>query len=338
MIESEAFAVLGPSVKKIPTNVITGFLGVGKTTTIRHLLRTKPADERWAVLVNEFGEVGIDGALLSADGSLVAEVAGGCICCKVRTLSRLEIIHLIEHHQPDRIIIEPTGLALPKQIIKMLSTDEFVARLDLQALVCLVDPFFFTDEQLLRTEAFANQISMADVVLATKADIFLPEHLAAFEAYVNHMTPAKQYVSSIKNGEVDWRVLTYPHLHTRALSAVGQHTAAATKPEVRELPEADAEGVVRLENRADFGHSCGWIFTADWQFSLSKLLYLYEQLEVPRVKGLFATCDGWVTINKMRETVTCTPLAAAADSRLEMIALDSVDWDEIDQQVRACRH
>ena len=66
---------------RIPTNLITGFLGVGKTTAIRHLISQKPPDERWAVLVNEFGEVGIDGAIIEAagtDGVSVSEIAGGC--------------------------------------------------------------------------------------------------------------------------------------------------------------------------------------------------------------------------------------------------------------------
>ena len=68
--------------KRIPTNVVTGFLGVGKTTAIKHLLKTKPADEQWAVLVNEFGEMGIDGALLQADDNMVTQVAGGAPAAK----------------------------------------------------------------------------------------------------------------------------------------------------------------------------------------------------------------------------------------------------------------
>ncbi len=63
------------------TNLITGFLGSGKTTSILHLLAHKPANEKWAVLVNEFGEVGIDGALLAESGALLKEISGGCMCC-----------------------------------------------------------------------------------------------------------------------------------------------------------------------------------------------------------------------------------------------------------------
>ena len=73
-------------IKNVPTNIITGFLGVGKTSAIVHLLQSKPDDERWAILVNEFGEIGVDGALLQGQsteelGVFIREVPGGCMCC-----------------------------------------------------------------------------------------------------------------------------------------------------------------------------------------------------------------------------------------------------------------
>lgn len=69
---------------RVPTNILTGFLGVGKTTTILNLLKNKPENENWAVLVNEFGEIGIDGALMTDQGALIKEVPGGCMCCTAR--------------------------------------------------------------------------------------------------------------------------------------------------------------------------------------------------------------------------------------------------------------
>ena len=79
--------------KRIPTNIITGFLGVGKTTTILQLLKDKPEGEKWAVLVNEFGEIGIDGAILSDQGALIKEVPGGCMCCTAGVPMSVGITH-----------------------------------------------------------------------------------------------------------------------------------------------------------------------------------------------------------------------------------------------------
>ena len=88
---------------RIPTNLITGFLGVGKTTAIRHLIRQKPAEERWAVLVNEFGDVGIDGAIIEAAGErrhFVSEIAGGCFCLFVGRSDRIHVDRIDSRNKP----------------------------------------------------------------------------------------------------------------------------------------------------------------------------------------------------------------------------------------------
>ena len=99
----------------IPTNIITGFLGAGKTSAILHLLRSKPADERWAVLVNEFGEIGVDGSLLEGRHSeeqqvYIREVPGGCMCCTSGLPMQIALNQLLTKSRPHRLLIEPTGL------------------------------------------------------------------------------------------------------------------------------------------------------------------------------------------------------------------------------------
>nr|CBX70012.1 hypothetical protein YEW_IU38090 [Yersinia enterocolitica W22703] len=91
------------------TNLITGFLGCGKTTTIRHLLSQKPEHEKWAVLVNEFGEIGIDGALLADSGAVLKEIPGGCMCCVNGFPMQVGLNMLLQQAKPDRLLIEPTG-------------------------------------------------------------------------------------------------------------------------------------------------------------------------------------------------------------------------------------
>ena len=97
------------SAARIPVNLITGFLGVGKTTAVRHLLAQRPAAETWGVLVNEFGEIGVDGSLLAGQGAPVQEVAGGCLCCVAAPAFTTGLNRLIREHRPDRILIEPSG-------------------------------------------------------------------------------------------------------------------------------------------------------------------------------------------------------------------------------------
>lgn len=93
----------------IPTHVIAGPLGAGKTSLIRHLLAQRPANERWAVLINEFGQIGLDAALLTqaGDGIALGEVAGGCLCCVNSAPFQIGLGRLLRKARPDRLFIEP---------------------------------------------------------------------------------------------------------------------------------------------------------------------------------------------------------------------------------------
>ena len=128
--------------KRIPTNIITGFLGAGKTTSILSLLARKPENEKWAVLINEFGNVGVDGAILDQQGAIVKEVPGGCMCC-VTGLPMSVGINALLAQKPDRLLLEPTGLGHPKEVINKLTSDIYQNYIDLKATITVVDPRHF---------------------------------------------------------------------------------------------------------------------------------------------------------------------------------------------------
>ncbi len=325
--------------REIPTNIVTGFLGAGKTTAIRYLLQTKPAAQKWAVLVNEFGEVGIDGALLNADGIAVKEVPGGCMCCAAGLPSRLALNQLIHAHKPDRLIIEPTGLAHPGQVLAQFCGDEYAGVLDMRALICLVDPWCCSDPQFMSLPAFKQQIALADILVASKADIAEPAHLQQFQQFAGTLSPPKARVAQIAAGALPWRWLDAPHAAGRATANVTHvHRTHAGQQPVNVKPvEFDRQGVARVENAAEFGASSGWRFSASWRFDSGSLMALFRQLQIPRIKGVFATEKGWLTINKMRAVISQQVIAAAAESRVEMIALEAAPWQAVDRQLRACR-
>ena len=108
--------------QNIPTHLIGGPLGAGKTSLIRHLLGQRPASERWAVLINEFGQIGLDAALLSTDdqGISLGEVAGGCLCCVNGAPFQVGLGRLLRKARPDRLFIEPSGLGHPAQLLAQL--------------------------------------------------------------------------------------------------------------------------------------------------------------------------------------------------------------------------
>ncbi len=322
--------------QNIPTNIITGFLGVGKTTAIRHLLQTKPEGEKWAVLVNEFGKVGIDGALLNADGIAVKEVPGGCMCCAVGVPSRVALNHLIREQNPDRLLIEPTGLAHPKQVLEQFSGKAYKGVLDIRAVVCLVDPWCTSDPQFMSLPAFRDQVTMADVLVATKADVAEAEHLQQFWAFAGQLSPPKAKIAEVALGKVDWQWLDIPRGSAGKAPAVVEHHHHEKDVTIETSRASfDSEGVMRVENAAEFGFSCGWRFSGDWCFDAGKLRALFDALAVPRVKGVFHTREGWLIVNKMRETVSWEWIDNAEESRVEIIHLEAVDWLAIDRQLRA---
>src|SRR5215212_810768 len=156
----------------IPTNLITGFLGVGKTTAVVDLLRRKPAGSRWAVLVNEYGDVSIDGALIEGagpEGVSVQEVAGGCVCCASAPYLPVALHFLLLDAKPERLLIETTGLGHPARLLDMLRRD-YADRLDVRATLGLVDPADFANPAMRDNRVFLEQIQLADVLVLNKLD------------------------------------------------------------------------------------------------------------------------------------------------------------------------
>lgn len=219
---------------KIPVTVITGFLGAGKTTLIRHLM-ANPEGRKLAVLVNEFGTVGVDGEILRqcADENCpdenIVELANGCICCTVAD----EFIPTIEALmarpvRPDHILIETSGLALPKPLLKAfdwpairskITVDGVIAVADAEAVaagrfapdVAAVDAQRQADDSIDHetplSEVFEDQIACADIVLLSKADLAGAEGLATARALIEAELPRKLPILPLTEGVIDPKVI-----------------------------------------------------------------------------------------------------------------------------------
>lgn len=198
------------------TNLITGFLGSGKTTSILHLLAQKPADEKWAVLVNEFGEVGIDGALLADSGALLKEIPGGCMCCVNGLPMQVGLNTLLRQGKPDRLLIEPTGLGHPKQILDILTAAVYEPWIDLRATLCILDPRQLLDEKAVNNDNFRDQLAAADIIVANKSDRETPESAQAFVDWWQRWGGDRRQVSATQ-GNIDLALLDEPRRNTAPL-------------------------------------------------------------------------------------------------------------------------
>jgi cobalamin biosynthesis protein CobW len=219
---------------KVPTTVITGFLGAGKTTLIRHLLQTARG-RRLALVINEFGDVGVDGELVKGCNDEacpeddIVELANGCICCTVAddflpTMQKL----LDRPNPPEHIIIETSGLALPKPLVKAFQWPDIRARATVDGVVALIDADavaagrFAADEAALAAaraadpsldhdspleELFEDQLGCADLVVLNKADLVEAATLTEVERDIGAGTRAGVRILRASHGAVDAAVL-----------------------------------------------------------------------------------------------------------------------------------
>ena len=338
-----------PAAKKlIPANIITGFLGVGKTTAITHLLKHKPAHEVWSVLVNEFGEIGIDGALLKDTNAHIREVPGGCICCVAGLPMKMALNMLIARTKPDRIIIEPTGLGHPEEIINTLTGEYYDTVLDLRATITLVDPRKLADSRYTGNATFKDQIAVADVLIANKIDLCSPHDRANFDDLVAGFVPPKQAAFAVEQGALQLAWLDYSR-KAHALSHPGLHAAA--KPNrlspQRELYNAaislpQGQDFLRRENSGQGYYSCGWMFQPAIRFDFNQLFGWMTGLPVVRAKAVMNTDQGIYMFNAEDGVLSVKPLMMDGepellDSRIELIDNQPLAADDLEQTLLAYR-
>jgi len=177
------------SSEKVPVTVLTGYLGAGKTTLLNRIL-SEPHGKKYAVIVNEFGEIGIDNDLVVGVDEEIFEMNNGCICCTVRgDLMRILDGLMRRERKFDAIIVETTGLADPAPVAQTFFMDENVGRkTKLDAVVTVADAKWLS-ERLKDAPEAKNQIAFADVILINKTDLVSPDELSDVEARIRGINP-----------------------------------------------------------------------------------------------------------------------------------------------------
>jgi len=344
-----------PVPEKVPTNIITGFLGTGKTTAINHLLQTKPNDERWAILVNEFGQVGLDEALIpDQDGLFIKELAGGCVCCALGPALTINLAMLLRRAKPHRLLIEPTGLGHPSGIVDTLKGISFCDVIDLRSVICLLDPGVLEHPQIMTHETFSDQLTLADVIVLNKCDLRPAELVQEAERRSRALFPPKQSVVRTEYGVFPAELLDlvcneqleqvfpgqppqqHAHAHSHGHSHAHDHDHSDVHDQAVQVQPQPGQPV-NLTGHNDGYYSSGWVFHVDDRFDLTRVTQWLDKISgAVRIKAALQGSERWISYNRVGSDSTTQSLAWRRDSRIEIISTSEPQLDAQRNALLAC--
>jgi G3E family GTPase len=304
---------------KIPVHVLSGFLGVGKTTAVKDLLARRADRERIAVVVNEFGTLGVDGALLSDCAScILKEVPGGCVCCTAMADLEASLEEVCDLVAPTRFVLEPTGLARPSELVDLLRGPRWAPRFDVRPVITLLDPQQDVEALCRESALFRDQVETADVLVLNRCDLASEEEILRVEEWARALAPPKLRIVRASHGVLPDEVWDLE----RPAAPGGATLLEARAPH-------HLHGNLR-ENSSEGHVGKGVAFAPERVFDADRLLAALEALRagsltqgrVARAKGLFHTTAGWRVHEIAGGTLTTEPTSWRRDSRVDVILKD----------------
>ena len=315
----------------IPTHLIAGPLGAGKTSLIRHLLAHKPAHERWAVLINEFGQIGLDQALLTSagEGISLSEVPGGCLCCVNGAPFQIGLARLLRKAQPDRLLIEPSGLGHPAELLRQLAEPPWDGVLALQPGVLVLDAAALASGQAL-PESQQAALADAGLLLLNKSEGLD----AAARARVQTQLPQRTLCWT-SQGRLD--IAALPGIQVRAGAASDQDRLPVAAGPLPLLWTDPARPICQIQAQPE-GWSIGWRFHPGQHFELMQVQRWLGGLAWRRAKLVLQTNAGWLSGNALEGApIHWQTSEWRQDSRLELIFASPQDANSLQAGLLACR-
>ena len=312
---------------KVPVHVLSGFLGAGKTTAVKDLLERRAERERIAVVVNEFGTLGVDGALLSDCAScILREVPGGCVCCTAMADLEASLEEVSDLVAPTRFILEPTGLARPSELVDLLRGPRWATRFDVRPVITLLDPQQDLPKAYAESALFRDQVDTGDVLVINRCDLASEEEILRVEEFARALVPAKLLVVRASHGvlpDAVWDLEQQPAPSgTTLLGAPASHHLHGNP-----LEGHVAKGIAHPPER---------VYDADLLLAALEALRAgaLTKGRVARAKGLFHTTAGWRVHEIAGGRLTTAETSWRRDSRVDVILKDPekkdfFEWERV---------
>jgi G3E family GTPase len=320
-----------PMLQDIPTHVIAGPLGAGKTSLIAHLLQHKPPGERWAVLINEFGQIGLDAALLTTvdDGIALGEVAGGCLCCVNGAPFQIGLARLLRQSRPDRLLIEPSGLGHPLNLLQQLHEAPWRGVLNVQPLVIVLDAAALAEGHALADSQVAA-LGQAGLIVLNKAGQLGHEDRAS----LTRQLPLETELLWTDCTQVSWQQLPRRVACSAVPDRPPQLPTSASPPGA--LWRSPQEPICEINAQAQ-AWSIGWRWHPSRRFDLPRLTAWLATLDWQRAKMVVQGEQGWHSANALdNQPVEWRSSEWRRDSRLELIFATPGDAVRLQSGLQAC--
>lgn len=273
-------------------NLINGLLGSGKTTVLLNLLEQRTKKDKVVVLVNEFGEIGIDGDLLSKKGADVVELPNGCICCTLTSDLRSQIATIAQDFCPDQLFIEPTGIATIKNLLVVLRSLSLEKYIESLTITVVLDASTF-EEIMSQNRGFVEtQLEMADIIILNKCDLLAKDQINNIQRIVHKINNSVQIISTTfgKVLEQDYQV------NFQKVSSRHNHNHKDPQKDQSDVP---------LKQYQQFSEKNTGIYDLQNVRTLFEMVRDSHFGEVDRAKGLFQMPDkSWVRFDLASHIVT----------------------------------
>ncbi|KAA0963642.1 GTP-binding protein [Pseudomonas sp. ANT_H12B] len=317
--------------QNIPTHVIAGPLGAGKTSLIKNLMMQRPGGERWAVLINEFGQIGLDAALLTldSDGIALGEVAGGCLCCVNGAPFQIGLGRLLRKARPDRLFIEPSGLGHPAQLLRQLSEAPWAGVLAVQPSVLVLDAQALAVGKAL-PESQQEALSSAGLLLLNKS-----ENLDEDDR--------QRITAQLPSRPVYWTeqavlpLSKLPGLEARPMAGVDNFIVPKG---LAQMPAiwTDPALPICLSQEQEGGWSVGWRWHPSQTFDATLFAQWLGSLAWRRAKLVIHSADGWVSANALDNSALNWQASEwRRDSRIELIFSGPQNVEALQKNLTDCR-
>ncbi|MCE2390092.1 MAG: GTP-binding protein [Proteobacteria bacterium] len=277
---------------KTPVSIVSGFLGAGKTSAIRAQLAER-ADERVAVIVNDFGEASLDEQeLAEGEPFRITNIPGGCVCCTAPE-GFVGALGAVLAEEPDRLIIEPTGLARPQDLIDTIRRSPHRDQLELGPLVVLVDPRQLAPDRMGGLPLLREQAESADVLVANHSDRCSDQELESFETWAGELWPAPLSLRRTTHGRLDPEALDWPEGQGPRAPRAAEHAHDHAHDH-----DHDHDHDHAYDSTQGFT-ARSWLWAPDVSFSRERLADALARLatgragaRLARFKGIFRTQEG----------------------------------------------